>query len=174
MTNMRRLLLFRHAKSSWADPELEDFDRPLNGRGRLAAPLMGAWIADRGLTPDLVLASSSARTRETWERAAVAFAPPPEMETSDRLYHACPDAMLALAQAAPDAAAGLMILGHQPGIGAFCRKLSAPEPPAHCARAFQKFPTAAVAVLEFDVARWRDVAYGAGRFTQFAVPRELV
>ncbi len=171
---MRTLVLLRHAKSSWADPDLEDFDRPLNQRGRLAAPLMGAWLVERGLRPDIVFSSSSARTRETWERARVAFPDPPPVEETDRLYHAAPDAMLAILRGAPAEAACVLMIGHQPGIGAFARRLSAPEQPAHCARAFQKFPTAAAAVLTFDVADWGEVDYGAGRFTQFAVPGELV
>ena len=171
---MRRLILFRHAKSSWADPELEDFDRPLNQRGRMAAPLMGAWLADRGLRPDLVLLSTSARTRETWERARAAFADPPPEEALDRLYHAAPDAMLDAARAVSDEVATLALIGHQPGIGAFCRKLSRPDPPAHCARAFTKFPTAAIAVLDFPADAWGEIGFGRGDFHSFALPRELV
>ena len=171
---MKRLILFRHAKSSWADPDLDDHDRPLNARGRLAAPLMGAWLAGRGYCPDRVLCSSSLRTRETWEgaRGALPDAPPPEIVP--RLYHADPATMLALIQATPEGAGVLLLLGHQPGIGGLARRLSRPDTPAHCARAFVKFPTAAIAVIDFEIADWGSAAFGDGRFHAFACPRELV
>ncbi len=174
MPAMKRLILFRHAKSSWADGDIEDHDRRLNARGRLAAPLMGAWLAGKEYRPERVLCSSSLRTRETWDgaRGALAGTAPPEIEP--RLYHADPATMLALVRATPEAVGTLLLLGHQPGIGAFARKLSRPDAPAHCARAFVKFPTAAIAVIDFEAADWDGVAFGEGRFHAFACPRELV
>jgi phosphohistidine phosphatase len=171
---MRRLILFRHAKSSWADPDLDDHDRPLNDRGRLAAPLMGAWLAGRGWRPDHVLCSSSLRTRQTWAAAAGAFDAPPEPTVEPELYHADPATMLARLRAAPADAATVAMIGHQPGIGAFARRLSDGDTPPRCARAFAKFPTAACAVIDFDAADWASVAFGTGRFHAFAAPRELV
>lgn len=171
---MKRLILFRHAKSAWDDPELDDHDRPLNPRGRLAAPLMGAWLAERGFLPDAVLCSSSLRTLETWALARPALPGAPEPVVDATLYHADPATMLAHVRRTPATAGTLALIGHQPGIGAFCRKLAAPHTPANCARAFQKFPTAACAVLDFDVDDWAAVAFGAGRFHAFAAPRELV
>lgn len=171
---MKRLILFRHAKSSWADEALDDHDRPLNERGRLAAPLMGAWLARRGYAPEHVLCSSSERTRETWARASGAFEGPPEPAIDPRLYHADPATMLALLRAAPAPARCVAMIGHQPGIGGFARKLAGAEVPASCARAFTKFPTAACAVIDFDADDWAGVGFGAGRFHSFATPRELV
>lgn len=171
---MKRLILFRHAKSSWADEALDDHDRPLNERGRLAAPLMGAWLARKGFVPDHVLCSSSARTRETWEGARGAFAVGPEPAIEPRLYHADPATMLGLLRGAPGAAQCVAMIGHQPGIGAFARKLAGPDVPASCARAFAKFPTAACAVMDFDAESWEAVGFGTGRFHSFATPRELV
>ncbi|TVQ58087.1 MAG: histidine phosphatase family protein [Rhodobacteraceae bacterium] len=173
MAGMRRVILLRHAKSSWADPDLADHDRPLNKRGRHAAPLIGAWLADRGFIPDHVICSSSARTVETWGllRPALRVAPAPEIEP--RLYHADPDAMLDLLRGAPDAAQTVMLIGHEPGIGAFAERLSAPGAPPGCARAFAKFPTAAAAVIDLPVSRWAETELGAGRFHAFATPRDL-
>jgi phosphohistidine phosphatase len=171
---MHRLILMRHAKSSWSDPSLEDHDRPLNQRGRLAAPLMGAWLADRSLVPDLVLCSSSVRTQETWARVCATLPGAPAPQIDARLYHADPPRMLAAVNAAPASAETLAMIGHQPGIGAFLRKLANADAPACCTRAYQKFPTAACAILEFDTETWADIAFGDGRFTSFAIPRELV
>jgi phosphohistidine phosphatase len=171
---MKRLILFRHAKSSWADPDLSDHDRPLAERGRLAAPLMGAWLADRGFAPDHVLCSSSARTRETWERARTALPAAPDAVIVERLYHADPETLLDALRAAPAVAGTVAMIGHQPGIGAFARKLSTLDAPPRCARAFQKFPTGACAVIDFAVDAWGDVAFGKGRFHAFGTPREIV
>ncbi|MGF1657952.1 MAG: histidine phosphatase family protein [Rubrimonas sp.] len=171
---MRRLILFRHAKSCWADPDLADHDRPLTQRGQLAAPLMGAWLAWRGYLPDAVLCSSSARTIETWRAAQPMLPQSPPPQILRDLYHADPETLLRLLRAAPDSAGTVAIVGHQPGIGAFARKLASIDTPPGCARAFQKFPTAACAVMDFDVDRWSDVAFGAARFHAFAIPRELV
>jgi phosphohistidine phosphatase len=171
---MRRVILFRHAKSSWADPDLEDHDRPLNQRGRMAACLMGAWLADKGLRPELALVSSSVRTQETWARSRLAFDDPPEAEIDPKLYHADPATMLARLQRAPGAIGTILLVGHQPGIGAFCRRLAAPDAPAHCQRAYEKFPTAAVAVLDFEADAWPELGFGLGRFHTFAAPRDLV
>lgn len=171
---MRRLILLRHAKSSWADPELADHDRPLNARGRLAAPLIGAWLADRDARPTHVICSSSLRAQQTWARAHPAFRDAPAPRIEPRLYHAAPATMLELLREAPKDADCLMMIGHQPGIGSFTRKLAGKDTPRACARAYEKFPTAAAALLEFDIKDWGKAAFGAGRFTAFAVPRELV
>jgi phosphohistidine phosphatase len=170
---MRRLILFRHAKSSWADETLSDHDRPLNPRGRKAAPKMGAWLAAQGHAPDLVLMSDSARTRETWALAAPELTNAAEVAVEPDLYHASPAAMLRRLHEAPDSARCVAMVGHMPGIGSFTRKLARSETPAACARAYKHFPTAAVAILDFDCARWADVAYGSGKFWCFACPREL-
>jgi len=171
---MRRVILFRHAKSSWADSALEDHARPLNQRGRRAAPLMGAWMAQQGLTPDLAMLSDSARTRETWALAAPSFDRDIPAHEDAALYHASPAAMLRALHAAPSTAATVLLVGHMPGIGALTRKLADGDTPASCARAYRHFPTAAVAVIDFAVETWPEVAYGAGRFHRFACPRELV
>lgn len=172
---MKRTILFRHAKSAWDDPDLPDHDRPLNERGRRAAPLMGAWLAQKGFAPDHVICSSSRRTQQTWALAASALgadAAPPT--TEQRLYHADPGAMLDLLRACPAQAATVALIGHQPGLSGFARKLSAEPVAPACARAFQNFPTASVAVIDFDVQDWDQVNWGLGHFHAFAMPRELV
>ena len=165
---MRRLILMRHAKSSWADPGKADIDRPLNERGRRSAPLVAAWLRDRGYRVDAALISSSARTQETWALAAPAlgYAVPSVMPA---LYHAGIAEMLEALRTAPDVETVLM-LGHMPVIGDLARLLvmTAPEDPD-----FDRYPTAATAVLEFDVADWADVGPGTGHLAAFAVPRAL-
>jgi phosphohistidine phosphatase len=90
----RTLILIRHTKSDWDDPGLDDHDRPLNDRGRLSAPRIGAWLAEQGFEPDAVLCSTARRTRETWEGIATQLPGAPEPVYSAGLYHAAPVDML--------------------------------------------------------------------------------
>lgn len=161
---MRRLILMRHAKSSWAEAGQPDQDRPLNPRGRRDAAAMGAWLTARGYTPAAALVSAATRTQETW--ALLGFADAAMIPRPD-LYHAAPETMLAALRQAPDVGTVLM-LGHQPGIGAAARMLlAAPPQDAELAR----YPTTATSVIDFDVAGWSQVRWGAGALTAFATPK---
>lgn len=170
---MRRLILLRHAKSSWDDPETPDHDRPLNARGRKAASLMGEWLARRGDIPDHVLLSDSARTIETWALARPALPQAPEGAPTPRLYHAEPATMLSVLRTAPADARTVMLIGHQPGISAFARKLSDGVAKPSCARAYTRFPTGAAAVLDFEIDDWAQADWGGARFSAFAAPKEI-
>jgi len=171
---MRRLILFRHAKSAWGDPELSDHDRPLNARGRLAATLMGAYLADEGLRPDKVLLSSSVRTTETWDRVKNAFEAEPDSDVSEELYHADPTSMLDMAKTLPRDVETVMVLGHNPGLASLARKLANGSVRPACARAFEKFPTGAVAVFEADIDDWSALDFGQCDFARYAMPKDLV
>jgi phosphohistidine phosphatase len=162
-----RLILMRHAKSSWAEPNQRDLDRPLNKRGRRAAALMGGWLKDKGHRADQALVSSARRAQETWAGVVAAAGAAPTAYAPE-LYHATPEAMLAVLRQGTGTT--LLMLGHQPGIGPFARRLLA-EPPDN--PDFEKYPTAAVAVIDFDAAGWADVGWGRGRLVDFVVPRAL-
>lgn len=164
---MRRLILIRHAKSSWADPGQRDLDRPLNKRGRRASALIGRWLK-KGYHPDQALVSGARRARETWD-GIVAEAGPAETRNLPELYHAGPETMLEVVRRAADLPC-VLVLGHQPGIGLFATRLLA-EPPESAD--FAKFPTAATAVIDFDAGSWPEVAWGTGRLVDFVVPRAL-
>ena len=165
---MRRLILVRHAKSSWDDPSLPDIERPLAKRGRRGAALVGAWLAREGYRPDAAFVSSSRRTRETWDVLADALGPVPARNLPD-LYEAGAETMLAVLRAAPDVRC-LLMLGHQPGIGAFARQLLADPPDAP---AFERFVTAATAVIDFDIGAWEEAAWQSGRLRAFTYPKAL-
>jgi phosphohistidine phosphatase len=161
------LILTRHAKSDWA-AGLEDFERPLNRRGRMSAPTIAKWLVDAGYLPDVVLVSGARRTVETWERMADAMPETATMESVPALYHASADTILRVlrSQTAPT----VMTIGHNPGIGAFARRIVV-EPPDH--PRFSDYPTAATAVIRFSAASWRDIDWGTGEVLDFAVPRDL-
>ena len=162
----RRLILTRHAKSAWDDPAVGDHDRTLNERGRRSALELGEWLQSRGYEPDQVLCSTALRTRETWTHVAAApLEIIPEIEFVDALYHASPDVMMKeLQRAGGDA---VMMIGHNPGIAEFARRL--------CARApnhpdFARYPTAATLVADFQVESWANVAPGTASVLDFFVP----
>lgn len=170
---MKTVILLRHAKSSWADPDLDDHDRPLNKRGKAAAPLIADWMKRSGYHPDRVLCSSSRRTRQTLKRMREAMPGLPQAIIEPRLYHADPEVMFELLSEQPDRASTVLVLGHQPGLSAFARKLSNGHVRPRCVRAFQHFPTAAAAVLTLPVTHWDELAPHSAAFIDFAVPREL-
>jgi phosphohistidine phosphatase len=165
---MRRLILMRHAKSSWDEPTLKDHLRPLNDRGRRSATLVGEWLRDHGPPPDHALVSDAVRARQTWDGAAAIIGAAPAQAVAD-LYAAGPDTMLRVLRQAPDVPTVLMI-GHQPGIGAFGRALLR-DPPED--KRFAKYPTAATSVIAFDVPAWSEVDWQRGVLEAFVVPREL-
>ncbi len=163
------LILARHAKSAWDDPTQDDFDRPLNRRGRKSAPAIGAWLASKGYLPDVVLVSGARRTVETWERMSPHLPETAEMQSAPALYIAEPQVILGVlrSQTAPS----VMLIGHNPGFALLANALAA-TPPDH--EKFDQYPTAATTVFEFDVDTWSEVAPGSGRVVDFAVPRDLL
>jgi phosphohistidine phosphatase len=163
----RRLILTRHAKSSWDEPGLSDRDRPLNSRGRRAAQELGAWLASRDYLPDEVLSSDAARTRETWAGVAEGLPGAPAAQWLPGLYHAEAQAMLAALRKA--AGRTVMMIGHNPGIGEFAALLPAREP---ADPDFARYPTAATLVVDFEVAGWGDVAPGRGSVMDFFKPSD--
>jgi len=169
---MLRLLLARHAKSSWDNPSLSDHDRPLSPRGQTAAPAIGAALRERGFVPELVYSSTSARTRETWAAMEPELGEPVEIDFQPDLYLASPGTMMALAQSAPSYVRSLMILAHNPGTQALAAGLTAAGNPDDIQAMRMKFPTGAVSVIEFAADRWEDIDDN-GTLVDFLRPRLL-
>ena len=164
-----RLILTRHAKSSWDDPTIDDHERPLNQRGRAAALDVGQWLAQHDFVPDLVLCSTSARTRETWEIIATALPRSAEARYERALYLASPEQMLDVLHKVKDAAT-VMVLGHNPGTALLATALAA-NPPNH--PRFAHYPTAATTVYQFEVQDWGGIAWNSGDVLEFTVPRHV-
>jgi len=164
-----RLILTRHAKSSWDHPGLSDHERPLNKRGRESASAIGGWLKDKGYVPDLALSSDSERTRETWALLEAALDSGADVEWLGALYHAGAQTMLDVLQGAGRKGCILM-LGHNPGIGGFAEMI-VERPPGHIR--VHDYPTAATTVMDFSATEWRDVDWGMGEVMDFVIPREL-
>lgn len=163
-----RLILTRHAKSDWDNPLDTDHQRPLNPRGKRAAPLIGRWLAQNGYLPQEALISDATRTRETWALLSAEFPKTVPARFEPTLYLAGPDVMLRCL--ATSQTPSVMMIGHNPGIAAFAEMILA-APVAH--QGFSRYPTCATLVAEFDAANWSDLRPGTGRALDFIVPREL-
>ncbi len=171
---MKRLLLYRHAKSDWNDARLEDFERPLAPRGRKAAPKVAAAMAERGWRPDLVLCSAALRTRQTWELSAAPLGGDPEVRILRGLYLASPAQILRNIHRAPDATSCLAVIGHNPGLENLALRLVGTRGPGpDIARLHDKFPTAAVAAIAIDTPHWTGLTPETCRLEAFLRPKDL-
>jgi phosphohistidine phosphatase len=164
----KRLVLVRHAKSSWTDPDLADHDRPLNARGRDAATVVGRHLRTSGLRPDLVLCSSATRAQQTLERLQFEDAP---VLVEDQLYGASAYSLLSRVRTVPGEVHTLVVIAHNPGLEELAHLLAEHDDQLAAAG---KFPTAAVADLEFAIDEWAEVAPGGGRLRTLVLPRALV
>jgi phosphohistidine phosphatase len=170
---VKTLYLLRHAKSSWSDPSLDDSDRPLSGRGRKAATVMGRYFRKNGLAPGVVLCSTAVRARETLERLDEGRGVSAPVRFQKSLYLASPSRMLAALCALDDRYSSAMLVGHEPDIRNLALELAGDGAPLAMRRLDAKFPTGALAVLTFPVDRWRALAAGNGRLESFVRPRDL-
>jgi phosphohistidine phosphatase len=167
---MKRLYLLRHAKSSWDDPTLADHDRPLSPRGRRAAGVMAEHLRRKRIAPALVLCSPSRRTRQTLTRIAPSLGESADVQIRSGLYAASASALLEVLREVPDDVESVMLIGHNPGIQDLALSLAGDG--SEIARVRSKFPTAALATLEFRTS-WRELAPGSAELVSFVKPKEL-
>jgi phosphohistidine phosphatase len=170
---MKILTLLRHAKSGWDDPVARDFDRPLNQRGRRAAVTVGRALRDEGMQFDAVIASSAVRVVETLRDVAEGYGRALEPSHRSDLYLASPAVLLERIQRTDDGVDRLLVVGHNPGLEQLATLLSGSDRSGCLAQLQDKYPTAAVAVIEFSVDRWADVNKGGGVLVRFIRPRDL-
>lgn len=162
---MKRLYLIRHAKSSWADPTLKDFDRPLNKRGKRDAPFMGEKLAERKIRPDFILSSSAKRAEKTARTIAKAIAyPPKKIFFTEAIYLADESELYRIVRSCDDKVTTLFLVGHNFGITDFAVSLSGEQ--------IGNIPTCGIAALEFDLDSWQQVGANSGRLLFFDWPKK--
>jgi phosphohistidine phosphatase len=164
MAEVKRLLLLRHAKSSWDDPALADHDRPLAPRGRKAAKLIGALLRGEHLRVSLVLCSSARRARETLDLVGA----PGDVRIERELYEASAAQLLDRVRCISDEVETAMVIGHNPAIQDFAVALVG----VHSELATRKFPTGALATLVWR-GPWAALEPGHADLVAFVRPREL-
>lgn len=168
---MKQLLLLRHAKSSWDDPDLDDFDRPVADRGLKAARLMGRELAARDWLPELALVSPALRTRDTWRLVAAELPVHPRVAFAEALYEASAADILGQVHKADPSSGCLVVVGHNPGLENLARQLAAPTSEIKARKRLEeKFPTAALARFVFE-GHWSDLS--SARLTHCLRPKDL-
>ena len=178
---MRRLMLLRHAKTEHDAPSGQDQDRRLDDRGRLDAAAIGGWIVRHLSVPDLVLVSTAVRAQQTWEivrqamqDAARADAAPPKVESLDELYAADPAQILQIIRMAETTSPRqLMVIGHNPGMHELALALAGSGDAAAKKAIEDNMPTTGLAVLDFAIEDWNEVAFRRGTLVRFTSPKLL-
>jgi phosphohistidine phosphatase len=145
---VRQLLVLRHAKSSWAEAGLDDWQRPLNERGLRDAPRVGEWLRAQSLVPDLIITSDAVRARTTAQMVAKSAGYGGELVVEPSLYLATPDDVIAVLNGAPDTARSVMIVGHNPVLEDLIAQLTGEH---------HGMPTAALVHLSVPIASWSDL-----------------
>jgi phosphohistidine phosphatase len=166
-------MLLRHAKSDWSRSGARDRDRTLAARGQEAAPIVGAYMAQHGLTPDAAKVSTAQRTRQTWELAAPAFHDAVETAYDERIYEASTATLLTVVRETPAGVHSLLLVGHNPGLQELAQFLIGGGDADARLALLEKFPTAALAVIDFRVDRWSSIEPHSGRLDRFVTPRLL-
>ncbi|NNE65308.1 MAG: histidine phosphatase family protein [Pyrinomonadaceae bacterium] len=161
---MKTLFVLRHAKSSWDHPELSDFQRPLNPRGKRAAPRIGAEMTARGYEPKLVLSSSAERAKETTRLVLEGAGIEPEIRFDREIYGAAANTLLYIVAQVPSNVGSVMIVGHNPGFEMLVAGLTGES---------RRMPTAALAAIEFETESWDQLEAGMGVLKDHLVPKEL-
>ena len=160
---MKTLFLCRHAKSSWTDAALSDFDRPLNERGLKAAPFMGELMREKKLRPNIVLSSPALRARATAEILKKSGTLATDTTFEHRIYEASPQGLRQVIAELDDSNYSAMLIGHNPGIEGFIRFLTGQLEP---------MPTAAIAVINLDIDKWNAIDDGCGELEAIFRPKD--
>lgn len=162
---MRTLTLIRHAKSSWKENTLKDFDRPLNKRGQQNAPMMGAILKQQGVSFDLIVTSPAVRALSTAKLIAQPLGYPEEsLVLEPQLYDADVQRLLTVIQSLPDSAVNVALVAHNPGLTGLCNYLSGDS--------IENLPTCAVAGIAFELDSWVAVWRNSGRLVRYEYPRK--
>lgn len=159
------LYLIRHAKSDWNNPSLQDFERPLNKRGRKNAPFMGALLAKEGIQPDLIISSPAIRAKTT----ALAIAdqvgyPEKEIVFEEDLYGAGIEAIEHVLQKVPDSKKRVFLFGHNPGLTEFSNYISG--------EGIENIPTCGIFCVKLKNESWHDIGKESAELVLFEYPKK--
>jgi phosphohistidine phosphatase len=166
-------MLLRHAKSNWSSSGMQDAARPLSDRGAAAARLMGGYMARHSLVPERVLCSPARRTRDTWAGIVAQWPADVDVVFDQRLYAATAQVVLSIVRAQDNAARTLLVIGHNPGLQEAAELLIAAGDVELRERLREKFPTAALAVIDFTIDKWSRIHERSGRLDRYVTPRSI-
>lgn len=169
---MKTLFCLRHAKSSWAEPGQRDHDRPLTPRGVRAAELMALYLSQQGVRPTFALCSSARRAVDTFAPIRRHLGVPYQIDRA--LYGADPETLQSCVAALDDATSAALLVGHNPGMHDFALALAGGGERGARARLRERFPTAALAVIELPIEQWSELVPGRGSLARYVTPADLV
>ena len=161
-----RLLILRHAKSSWADEHADDWERPLTDRGVRDATRVGELLRRLSLMPDSIITSDAVRAQMTAQLVADAAGYSGKVVQSSLLYHARPDAVIEVLRTAPPATArSVMVVAHNPGLEDLVAQLTGEH---------VGVPTAALVHVDVEINRWSELELSAtARMVDIWTPADL-
>ncbi len=168
----RRLLVLRHAKSSWDDPSLADRDRPLAARGRRATKLLRRHLRDDRIEVDAVFCSTAARARETWDRVRPGLRGQPPVRFEPRMYEADVRTLVEIVRTAPPTAGTVLLVGHNPGLDDLVHALARDGDPVALDLLAAGLKTGSLATLRVE-GEWAALAPNAGYLESLVRPRDL-
>jgi len=168
----RLVYLLRHAKSSWSNPDLADFDRPLAPRGERACEIMARYFRRGNIHPGLVVCSAALRTRQTLEGVRSGLGESPVVRYYRDLYHAGPQTMLDRLRHTPDDERRVMLIAHNPGMHALAQRLVGHGAREDLGRLWENLPTGALALLVYNGEFWKDLDEGSCELHSLVVPRD--
>lgn len=160
---MKRLFVLRHAKSSWDHPGLSDFERPLNERGKKAAPVMGELMFEKEFNPDIILSSPAKRAKKTAKLVKKNGLIGAEIVFDERIYGAGTNSLMHILAETDNDFASAMIVGHNPGLEGLIQILTGQ---------YERMPTAALAVINLEIENWEDIESSCGKPIEILRPKE--
>lgn len=161
---MKHLFLLRHAKSSWDDDSLDDFDRPLNQRGKKAAPMMGKVLKERDIAPDIVLCSPAKRTKQTLKFVNETAKLKGDVTFDKAIYDACAADLRKLLKKQKDSVKSILLIGHNPGLEELLEDLTG---------TFERLPTAALVRVDIAADEWSSINNGGNKLAWIVRPKDL-
>ena len=164
---MKKLFLVRHAKSSWSFPELDDFERPLNKRGKRDAPFMGKLLNEKKIKPDLLLSSPAVRAYITARTIAGEINyPAKKLQTNELLYHGSIKELIVSIKKTDNKINSLMVFGHNPGLTEFSNYLTD--------KYLDNIPTCGIVEIDLRIDSWKEIDEDSGTFINFEYPKKYI
>ena len=161
---MKTLFIMRHAKSSWDNAALSDYERPLNNRGLEAAPLMGDVMKKNGFQPEIILSSPARRAEQTAALIKQSANIGGAIRFDERIYEASPARLLEVISEQNEKTASVMLVGHNPGLEGLLKFLTGE---------LQAMPTAALAVVDLEIGKWSEINSSKGNLRTLIRPKEV-
>lgn len=160
---MKKLYIIRHAKSSWEDTALDDFERPLNKRGKADAPFMGSKLHEKKVMPDIILSSPAARAKTTAEIIAHKVKYSKEIVFNEDIYEATESTLHKIVTKIADKNSTLFLLGHNPSLN---------ELAEYYIHFNENIPTCGVVEIEFDCDSWSEISAKNAKLLSFDFPKK--